>query len=229
MSVFTDTINFIWLGFQDILNNLAQSLPTVVLGLLVAAFFIIVGWLIGNFSKKVLIHLLQFAKLDEWAKANNLKDAVGGIHLSNLAGSFLKWYVILLFLQQAVDSVKLNSIKVFLEAIVFFIPVLLFAVAVFVLGLLLGRFVKNKIMATNHKHKKSMGSIVEMVIIYLSLILALERIGLNVQILKDAFLIAFSAFVIVLALVFGVSLGLAFKKEAKDLVNTLKKEMKEMQ
>ena len=116
-----------------------------------------------------------------------------------------------------------------MEAIVFFIPVLLFAVAVFVLGLLLGRFVKNKIMATNHKHKKSMGSIVEMVIIYLSLILALERIGLNVQILKDAFLIAFSAFVIVLALVFGVSLGLAFKKEAKDLVNTLKKEMKEMQ
>lgn len=229
MSIFTETVDFIWKGFQDVLLNLGTSLPTVILGLLVGVFFIIIGWIVGNFAKKILIHVLQFAKLDDWAKSHNLREAVGGIHLSVLAGSFLKWYVILLFLQQAVESVKLNSIQVFLKALVFFIPVLLFASAVFVLGLLLGRFVKNKIIATNHKHKKSMGSIVELVIIYLSLILALERIGLNVQILKDAFLIAFSAFVIVLALVFGVSLGLAFKKEAKDLVNTLKKEMRDLQ
>jgi len=228
-SVFDNTITFIWKGFQDILVNLAIDLPIVILGLLVALFFIIIGYLLGAFAKSILIKILQFGKLDEWAKEHNLRDAVGGIHLTVLAGSFLKWYIILLFLQQAVDSVQLNSIKIFLEALVFFIPVLLFALAVFVLGLLLAKYVKNKIELTKHAHKKTIAMLAELIIIYLALLLALDKIGLNVDILKQAFLIAFGAFVVVLALVFGVSLGLAFKKEAKDLVNTFKKEIKEME
>ncbi len=229
MGVFDYTVSFIWNGFQEVLTRLFMQIPAVVLGLLVAVFFIILGWLIGEFAKKLLTKVLQFAKLDEWAKQHNLRDAVGGVHLSSIAGSFLKWYIILLFLQQSVEAIRLNSIKVFLEAVIFFIPVLLFALAVFVLGLLLAKFVKNKILATNHKHKKSLSNIVEIIIIYLSLLLALERIGLNVDILKNAFLIAFGAFVIVLALVFGITLALAYKGEAKEIVDNLKKEMREMQ
>jgi hypothetical protein len=229
MGVFDYTINFIWDGFNNVLGQLAVDLPEVVLGLLIALFFIVLGWLIGGIAKTVLIKILEFAKLDDWAKQHNLKDAVGGIALSSLAGSFLKYYVILLFLQQAADSVNLYSIRVFLEAVVFFIPVLLFSLAVLVLGLLLGKLVRNKVEQTKHAYKKSIGMLSELIIIYLALVLALDKIGLDVEILKNAFLIAFSAFVIVLALVFGISLGLSFKKEAKNLVDTMRKELKEMQ
>lgn len=229
MGVFDDTVISVWNGFSGVLTKLAMEIPNAVLGVLLAAFFIVLGWIAGNLAKKVLIEILKFGKLDEWAKQHNLKDAVGGVHLSHLAGSFLKYYVFLLFLQQAVDSVQLNSLKVFLGAVVYFIPYLLFALAVFVLGLLLAKFVKNKIEATHHAYKKTIASVTELVIIYLSLILALERIGMNTDILKNAFLLAFGAFVLVVALVFGISMALAFKKEAKQIAETIKKEMRELE
>ncbi|MEK6942155.1 MAG: hypothetical protein AABW85_04840 [archaeon] len=226
--VFDYTINYIWDGFKSVIIGLGNFLPTVVLGLLIALFFVALGWVLGNIAKKLLIEILNFAKLDEWAKEHDLRGAVGGMPLSVIAGSFLKWYVVLLFLEQALNSVQLDSLRTFMQALVTFIPILLFAMAVFVLGLLLAKFVKNKIDETNAKYKKTFGSVVELIIIYLSLVLALEKVGLNVEVLKNAFLIAFSAFVIVIALVFGISLALAFKDEAKDAVDMIKREMRDL-
>ena len=106
-NTFDYTLNWIWEGFNSVILQLGSFLPSVILGLLIALFFVVLGWVLGNIAKKLLIEILNFAKLDDWAKEHDLRGAVGGMSLSSIGGSFLKWYIVLLFLEQALNSVQL--------------------------------------------------------------------------------------------------------------------------
>ena len=166
------------------------------------------------------------ANLDEWAREHKLRDAIAGIPLSELVGSFVKLYVILIFLAQAADFVLLGSIRTFLNALVYYIPLVIAGLIILVLGVLLAKFVRNKIEATQHKFKKAAASVIEFIIIYVALVIALKRIGIDVSLLEYAFLVAFTVFVVLIAVVIGLGVGSAFKDDAKDFVADLKKDLR---
>lgn len=222
--IISQTMSQIQSGLVNQIIATAFGVPALIFGLAIAALIIIVGWIIGKFLGGIVSKLLKAAQLDEWAKQHKLKEAVGGVELSVLAGAFVKWYAVLIFLTEAVAFVRMDSIRTFMNALIYYIPILLAALVIIVLGLLLAKFVRNKIEATQHKYKKTAARIAEVIIIYLSVVIGLKRVGIDVSILEYAFLIAFAAFVIVVALVLGISFGLAFKKDAKQLVNDLKRE-----
>jgi hypothetical protein len=92
-----------------------------------------------------------------------------------------------------------------------------------IVGLLLARYARNSVQATTHKYKRPVALVLELAIIYLSVVLALRTVGIPVTILEDAFRIAFAAFSLVVAIVIGLSFGLAFREDAQKLVGELRK------
>jgi len=205
-------------------QTVMAGIGLLIFNLCLAVILVIAGWIVGMFLKQVVAKVLQALKLDEWAARHKLKDAVGGVPLSQLVGSFVKWYVVLLFLQSAVHLIALEPLANFVGLVLVWLPFFIAGALIVVLGLMLAKFVKDKILATNLAHKKTVGLAMELIIIYVALVMGLSNAGINVTILERAFEIAFTAFVFVFAIVLGVSFGLAFKKDAKQFVMDIKRD-----
>lgn len=221
-----DVVYMIVSAFSATWTRLVNQLPQILVGVSIAVLFLIVGYIIALFAKIIVKKALNALKLDEWAAEHKLKDAVGGIELSSLAGSFVKWYIFLVFLVQATEFVGLKSVRTFMDALVYFAPLALSALIILTLGVLLSKFVRNKIEATHHKYRKTGGIIVEVLVIFVTLLVSLRTVGINVSVLENAFLLAVGAFFLILALIFGLSLGLAFKEDAKSFVDEMRKGMR---
>jgi hypothetical protein len=204
-----------------LMSYVTQAIPSLAMAIII----ICIGWIIGVILKKIVSMLLNSLKLDDWAKHHNVDKAVGGVPLSNVAGSFVKWYVVWFFLIEAMRWVQFQTIQSAMNAIAFYLPVLLGAAAIVVIGLIVSNMIKNKIDATGFKKKKTLASLMQWIIIYLAVVLGLKNAGLDVAILETAFLIALSAFVLLIAIIVGISFGMSFKSEAQELMKGVKKDM----
>ena len=207
-------------------TRLFAQLPQTLVGVSIAVLILIVGYVVAYFSKIIVKRGLNALKLDEWAAEHRLREAVGGIELSSLAGSFVKWYIFLVFLVEATGYVGLRSVRTFMEALVYFAPAALTALIILTLGILFAKFLRNKIEATHHKYKKTGSTIVETLTIFIALLVSLKTVGIDVSVLENAFLLAVGAFFLIIALIFGISLGLAFQADAKSFVEEIRKGMK---
>lgn len=221
-----DTLSRTTTAFQDTVYRLADGFANAVVGVIIGVIFVAIGWIVGVAIKKIVTRILETLKVDEWAKEHDLTPAIGHLSLSSLVGSFVKWYVILIFLAQAATFVELAYVQTVLSALVFYIPILLGAAIIFLAGLMVGRFVRNKVLKTKHKFRDTAALLVELLIDYVALVIALQTVGFNVTILLDAFRISFSAFVVTAAIVVGLAFALSFRKEIKEAVLDIAKGFK---
>lgn len=206
-------------------RNLATEAVRVLPGLFGALIILIVGIALGVVLKRIVIHALKQTKLDHWLQEKKLSAAIGNREVSGLVGSFTKWYVIALFLTQAVELIQMRFLKQFSQFIIELINRGIAALALLLLGLLLARYIRHVVEATEYHYKKTIASLVEVLIVYVSVVIALQTIGINTTILIDAFRIGFTVLVLAIAILAGFLFALAFRKDIVGVVNDLKKEI----
>ncbi|MFH1256185.1 MAG: hypothetical protein V1494_02735 [Candidatus Diapherotrites archaeon] len=219
MEILTDTAT----STGDALLDLWNSFVNVIPGLIAAIILVLIGYIIGLVLKRITVKILEYAQLDKWIEDRKLHGAIGSIKLSNLLGSLVKWWTVALFLAQALWFINLGVLSDFVRILATYIPMLAAAILFIVLGLLAGKYLRNKIDATEYRFKKTIGTIVEIVIAYIAIVIGLDYIGFRTEILLDAFRIGFTAFVLVVAVVLGITFALSYKKELQDLAMSLKK------
>ncbi len=213
---------------ESLVNALVNILPSLALVIILAA----IGYWVGVLLKKLIIKILQSTPVDQWVDEQNLSAAIGGQEISAIAGSLVKWWIIFVFLQQAANLIELEVLDQLLGTIVWLIPSALKAIIVIVAGLLAGRWVRNIIEATQHKLKKTVGIGLEIIIVVFFGIMGLSFVvdQYNVETLIELIKIFvgpfITAFAWVLAIVIGVGIGLAYKKELLGIGQTLKKGLK---
>jgi len=222
----TDLVTQTGLGLQGALVNIWNEFVRVVPGLIAAVIVLIVGWIIAKILKEVTIRLLQKTKIDHYLEDRGLSDSVGGVEVSVIVGSLIKWYVLILFLAQAVAFIEMAVLRRFAEVLVFYVPLVLGAAVILIIGLILARYVKNLILATGHTFRKTASIIAELIIVYVAAVMALQTMGFNVTILLDAFRIAFAALAITVAIVLGISFAMAFRKDTTRIVDEIRKDMR---
>ncbi|MDO8537554.1 MAG: hypothetical protein Q7S21_01595 [archaeon] len=222
----SDLVTSTGLGLQAALISLWNEFVRVIPGLIAAVIVLIVGWIVAKILKEVTIRLLQKTKMDHYLEDRGLSDSIGGVEVSVIIGSLVKWYVITLFLAQAIALIEMQVLRRFAEVLVFYVPLVLAAAVILILGLILARYVKNIILATGHQFRKTASVIAELIIVYVASVMALQTMGFNVTILLDAFRIAFAALAITVAIVLGISFALAFRKDTTRIVDDIRKDMK---
>ncbi|MDP2973586.1 MAG: hypothetical protein Q8N60_00905 [Candidatus Diapherotrites archaeon] len=231
-NILTEVWAAFYAGLQEAGKKLVIDSIPVVLSLIGATILILIGWVIGKILKQIVIKLLQSTRVDQWIDEQNLSAAIGGKEVSALAGSLVKWYIIVLFLAAAAENVKLSALQQFLTALVYYIPGVLGGILVFVGGLLLGRYAKNSIDVTQHKMKNIAAALAEGIIILFTGILALTMIlGKDtMSVLKDYLNLFIGPFIIAFACVTAVVLGvvclIAFKEDIRKMAVDLKKSLK---
>ncbi len=212
-------------GIYQSIDALIQTGVSIIPGLAIAIILLFIGYVVALVLKKVSVEVVKYLKIDHFLESHDLPQAVGGVSFSILIGELVKWYVIILFLAQAVGFLSLNVIADFVTLFVEKVPLVLAAVLFLALGFYLARYVRNTFNKTNYPKKDLAGMLAEIVIMYLVLVMALANIGFDTTILVEAFRIAFTVLVIVVALLFGVAFGLSFRKDIKNFVMELRKGM----
>lgn len=210
-------------SLQNALLSLWASFLAVFPGIIAAVIILIIGGIIGWFFGLVLTRVLKEGKVDFWLQQHGLGKALSGLDLSVVLGSILKWYVIVIFLGEAAGLIRLLALQNFVVAVVNYVPLLIGAFLVFLAGLIIGEYAKNSILnKMDFPHKPFFAKLAKFLTGYFAIVIAIETMGLNSQILVDAFRIAFTALVAVVALVLGVTFALSMRKDAEKFWKSLK-------
>ena len=228
----------LWAIAFSIWTEFAKVVP----GIVGAIIIILIGWVLARIVKQIVIKILQSTRIDQWIDEQNLTAAIGGKEISGLVGSLTKWYIIGIFLAQAVSSpwLRLEIFSEYLKLIfvagqggsmpIFF--ALLGAIVVMVAGLLVARYFRNLIEATTYKIKSLFGAVVEAIVLIFAGVLALtflvgpETTNIIVSLLKTFIDPFITAFAYMLAIVVGVSLLVNAKADLKKITDDLKKALK---
>jgi hypothetical protein len=204
----------VWVGFLE-------SLP----GIFWALVLIIIGWAVSRLMGRLLEKVLVRVKLDKHIKKAGLTDSIGHLELSHISGEILKWYIFVVFLGEAVTLLKLGTLTVLLGSFLFWVPNVLIALVIIIVGLLFADFAAAKLDKTKIRSIRFVSWLVKAGIMFFAVIMAFKQLNLYVSIAEATFLIVLGGVSLALALAVGIGFGLALKDEAKDLIKGFKRKL----
>lgn len=214
----TDSFINVWDGFVDILPALIAAFLVLVIGWAIAA-------LLGRLVAK-LIHMLWIEKaLDKLNVKKGLETAGFKFDFADLVGWLVKWFLIIVVFITAADILDLKQITLFLQSVVLYIPNIVIAVVILILGIVLGNFVKNAIeqgvKATKLVHHHFVAGVAKWSIVVFSFMAALVQLKVAAVLIQTLFV----GFVIMVALAGGLAFGLGGKEWAEKLLDKMRKDI----
>jgi len=186
---------------------------TAFLPMLIGAIILFVaGWIIAKLLKIGTVRLLKLVRFDSAMDKTGVKAFLekGDIKRSSseIIGSLIYWFVMILTLIAALDALGLPIVSDILDDIFLYIPNVVAAVLVLSLGILLGNLLSDvvRIAASNAgiANSEGLGKTAFYAIMLFSGAIALVQLGIGEQLVAAVFVIAFGALALALALAFGL-------------------------
>ena len=200
--------------------SLVEQLP----GIVAAVIVLIVGGFVAVILGHALRVVLEKLKVDHYVRKARLTKTIGHTHVPAVAGELFKWYIIILFLQQAVALLNLGTLSVLLGQFVGWLPSVIIAIVIILFGIAVANYVYYKTMEhSKQKGVKASAGILKFVILIMVLIMALKQVGVDVGILEHTFLLIIGALAIGIALALGIGMGLGLRKESEGVIKNIKK------
>ena len=224
-----DTLNAIWVpSARAVLAQVGQFVGSV---LLVVILFLI-GWLVSKYVIKngvtKVLKLLKFDSLSHKIELDSIL-AKGGINvgLSELLGVMCYWICLLITFVVALNAVGLTVAADLLQKIVLFVPNIIAAVFILIVGMFAAVLVRNivRVSANNAGISQAnlFGNIAEVVIIVFAVAIALEQVQIGGRIIDLTISIILGSFGLGFALAFGLGCKDIVGKAVGDFLSKLKK------
>lgn len=197
--------------------------------LLFAAIVFILGLIVAGVLNKIVIRLTEILHIDELMRKLELdimfRRAGLTLDVGKALGWLVKWFVIIFALIAAADILQWSQVTVFLTTIVEYIPNVLIAVIILLVGMVLANFVQ-EIIKTALEAAKMMSAcflagIARWAIIVFSFMAALVQLGIAEGLIQ----VLFTGFVAMIALAGGLAFGLGGREYASRILNQLSKDL----
>jgi hypothetical protein len=197
--------------FLDLGKQIIGYLPNLLGGMIL----LIVGWLIGWLAKRLTVQLLIVLRFErlfvrmQWRRALSKADIRYAVF--NFIGNIVFFIVFLIFLNSALDAMKLTALSNLIQQSVIFIPKLFVAFIIFGAGwIIAGRVstaVYNSLLKENIRHYSMISRLTKFIIVLFFSAMALVEIDIATQIV----IIGYTTIMITLGIIF-VILALAAKQ-----------------
>jgi len=212
---------------RAVLGQISQFLVSILLVIII----LLMGWLVSKALKVIISKGLKLIKLDDLAGRIGLDKILGkgGISypISELIGVICYWLGILVTAMVAINAVGLTIAADLLNKVVLYIPHVIAAVFIVILGMFVATLLKNIIVtAVNNaglSHGKLLGQLVETIVIVFVVIVGLEQLGLGISITQLTLGIIVGSVGLGLALAFGLGCKDIAGKFVAEFVEKLKK------
>ncbi len=211
---------------QQLLNPVAlvgYSILEFVIGFILAGIIAALGYCVAWVVHWTVKKALDRAKVDKWMQKNKLDKSIGYASVSSLGSSLVKWYIFLIFLIPAISYLTLGELTSLLLDIVRWLPKVIVAVAIVMLGLVIADFVADKMSKAKGPAIKHLNNIVRILILVFVAVVALQEVGIYLRLAESTFLIVLTGLVLALSLAVGIGFGLGAKEEAAAIVKQWKK------
>lgn len=197
--------------------------------LLFAMVVFVLGLILASVLNKLVIRLAKILHIDELIEKLELDDIFrrAGLKLNVgvALGWIVKWFVIIFALIASADILGWDQVTVFLTTIVEYIPNVLIAVIILLVGMILASFVqeiiKTALDAAKMHSARFVSGIAKWAIIIFSFMAALVQLGIAEALIQ----VLFTGFVAMIALAGGLAFGLGGREYASRVLSQLAKDL----
>jgi hypothetical protein len=218
MTLLTETSSAITQPLVKLLNSSVEVIPGLVAAILILLVAYLFAVFIGTIVRRTLVKLTLLKK---YFDHTSVMTVVSNYDLAGFFGVIVKWYVFILFLPATADLIRLPALSDFLLAVSLWVPKLIVALIIALIGFLGAQYVEVMIKATKGKVSELVASGAKYVISIFVAIVALEQVGVDVSLAENSFLIVLAG----VMLAIGLAFGLGARDEAKAAFKKLKKNL----
>lgn len=203
---------------EDFFTQVGAFVPHLFLMVLIVGIGFAIAWGI----KTIVFRLLEVVHFDQFSTRVGFSQALskGGMKdsPSHLFSRIVYWIIFLAFLMLGLDALNLSAVDEFVSQAFSYLPHLLIAFVILVVGIILGNFFgqASLIAAVNAQipQARVLARGVRLAVILFALAMAFEQLGIATTIIVAAFSISFGGVVLALAIAFG----LGAKDAAKEII-----------
>ncbi len=211
---------------KNVISQIGQFLVNVLLIIVI----LIVGWIISKLIKTLVTKALRAVRLDQISSRIELDNllAKGGItySLSELIGVICYWLALLVTIVVAINALGLTIAADLLNRVVLYIPNIIAAIFILILGMFLATLLKNIVQtAANNagiSQSNLLSKIVEAMIIIFAIAIALEQLNIGAKIIELSVTVVLASLGLGAALAFGLGCKDIAAKFVSELLNNLK-------
>ncbi|SIT15148.1 Conserved TM helix [Zobellia uliginosa] len=201
-----------------IINDIASALPNI----LGAMVILLIGWIISKVVRMVLGKVMKVAQVgkisDKINEAKLFGDSNVKVDIEKVLLQFVKWVLLLIFIVVAADIVELAIISQEIANLLRYLPILLSAMVIFMIGLYVAKLIKQALKGVFDSMGFGGGRLVSSVVFYIIVIFvtitSLNQAGIDTSMFTNNFSLILGAFL----LAFALGLGLGSKSVVEGLL-----------
>jgi hypothetical protein len=186
------------------------------------AVIVIVGWLIASLIERGVVALLRAIAFNDLAERSGLADFVSkmgmGADSSGVIALVIKWFIRLIALVVAFDALGLPAVSDVLRQLLLWLPNVVVAVVVLVIGGLAARALSNIVRGAAAEagltNANFLAKLASVMIWAFAIVVAVNQIGIATELVNTLFM----AFVGALALGVGLAFGLGGRETAGEIL-----------
>lgn len=208
-------------------SGVAGFVPRFIAALVV----MFIGGLVASLLGRLAYHIVRALHVDAALGKVGFKEAWerSGFKLNSpmFFYELVKWFFIIVFLMAVTNILGLNQVSDFLQTVVLYLPNVIVAAVVLLIGILIARFlektVRASVRAAGLASANFLGALTKWVVFIFSLLVALAQLEVAADIIR----IMVIGLVAALSLAIGLSFGLGGVKHADELVANLRKKIED--
>jgi len=201
---------------------IVNFVPRFLLGLII----ILIGIIIAAILKQIVSGILNALKVEALLKRYGVPEARGDLTWTNILSEIVRWFVILVALVPTADIWGLPRVGVLLNQFLLYLPNVLVAAIIALVGLVLATLSHDVILASakglSAEAANTIASVARWSIIVFVVLVVLNQLGVATELIR----ILFIGFVAMVALGGGLAFGLGGQNVAKEILESIRKKLK---
>jgi hypothetical protein len=187
-----------------------EQLMLVLPSLAAAAAILIAGYLLARLLERWTDSLLKRINFNKVAEAGGISEAMGrtGTRLDPIhaVGKLLFWLVMLVVILLASSALGLESIREMFGTMLSFIPTLVAAIVIVILGMIVGEFVRALVLASagGVEGVPTLARAAKGAVVMIAIFMAVQHLGVADELVTAAFTLILGAVALAVGLAFGL-------------------------
>jgi hypothetical protein len=209
------------------LNTFLSAIPRII-GF---AVVLIVGWIISSLLARGVEALLHAVKFNDLARRSGFADFVQKMGVkddsSGVIASIVKWFVRLITLVVAFDTLGLPAVSNVLQQLLLWLPNLVVALVVLVIGGLaangLSQLVRGTTAQAGFSNPDTVATVTKVAVWGFAIVVAVNQLGIATTLINTLLIGIVGAF----SIAFGLAFGLGGRDRAAQVLDTMARNAQE--
>jgi len=209
-----------WYSFTQALNTFMGFIPSLIGALIV----LVIGWFIAGFLARLIARGLNAIGLERAVERSGIGRFIEESNtrwtMSEIIAALIKWSIFLIFIQAAASLFGMPQITGIINSVILFIPKLIVALAIIVIGSLLAKFlaglVRGSLAEMGVGNSNLFSKLAKYAVIGFAIVAAFNQIGVA-QTVVNALLFGLIGSI---ALALGLAFGLGGREVAAQITRS---------